>query len=119
MNKGQLTVAVVSALLFSFLSAPARFQDEFAEPGSSSRMACRNPGPPGDKCHEGSPQPNRRPAQESVELNWFTTHRAETDYAENDQSPARESSRCRVSRRKGLLRQHCQRQEQDDEIVRL
>ena len=33
MNKEQLTVAVVSALLFSCLSAPARFPDGFAGPG--------------------------------------------------------------------------------------
>jgi hypothetical protein len=33
MNKGQLTVVAASALLFSCLSAPAQFLDEFAGPG--------------------------------------------------------------------------------------
>jgi hypothetical protein len=32
-NKGQLTMAAASALLFSCLSAPAQFLDEFAGPG--------------------------------------------------------------------------------------
>jgi len=32
-SKGELTVAAASALLFSCLSAPARFPDGFAGPG--------------------------------------------------------------------------------------